>query len=35
VTKFADVRFINGYSKQVDDRTTENYSMSASLNCRF
>ncbi|RJR22629.1 MAG: hypothetical protein C4581_00730 [Nitrospiraceae bacterium] len=35
VTKFADVRFINSYSKQVDNKETENYSMSASLNCRF
>jgi hypothetical protein len=35
VTKFADVRFINSYSQQVDDNKTENYSTSASLNCRF
>jgi len=35
VTKFADVRFINSYSKQVDNKETEYYSMSASLNCRF
>lgn len=35
VTKFADVRFINSYTKQVDDIKTEIYSMSGRLNCRF
>ena len=35
VTKFADVRLINSYSQQVDEKKTENYSTSASLNCRF
>jgi hypothetical protein len=35
LTKFADVRLINSYTKQVDDKEKENYSMSVSLNCRF
>jgi hypothetical protein len=35
LTKFADVRLTNSYSKQVDDTEKESYSMSVSLNCRF
>lgn len=35
LTKFADVRLTNSYSKQADDTEKESYSMSASLNCRF
>ncbi|MBI5665150.1 MAG: hypothetical protein HZC49_08730 [Nitrospirae bacterium] len=35
VTKFADLRLTNSYSKQVDEKESENYGMSASLNCRF
>jgi hypothetical protein len=35
ITKFANVRLINNYSRQVDDKEMENFSMSASLNCRF
>ncbi|MEW6600481.1 MAG: hypothetical protein AB1499_05875 [Nitrospirota bacterium] len=35
VTKFADVRFISSYSKQMDDNSTKYYSTTASLNCRF
>lgn len=35
VTKFADARINSSYIQQVDDKETENYSMSASLNCRF
>ena len=35
LTKFADVRFTNNYTKQVEDTKMENYSMNAILNCRF
>lgn len=35
LTKFADARITSSYIQQVDEKETENYSTSASFNCRF